>query len=111
MPKTMDEWICEYMYYCRSRKLRPKTMNSYEQTLCLFERWLREARAEKKRKFWSSFTIVVLIIAILYLLFIDLPNPEYGFFHFKGIIEDAASRIHGDHTAVSGVKMIPWMMV
>lgn len=44
MPKTMDEWICEYMYYCRSRKLRPKTMNSYEQTLCLFERWLREAR-------------------------------------------------------------------
>lgn len=31
------------MYYCRSRKLRPKTMNSYEQTLCLFERWLRES--------------------------------------------------------------------
>lgn len=43
MPKTMDEWICEYMYCCHSRKLRPKTMNSYEQTLCLFERWLREA--------------------------------------------------------------------
>jgi len=43
MPKTMEEWICEYMYYCRSRKLRPKTMNSYEQTLWLFERWLRES--------------------------------------------------------------------
>ena len=43
MPKTMDDWISEYMYYCRSKKLRPKTMNSYEQTLWLFERWLRES--------------------------------------------------------------------
>lgn len=37
MPKTMDEWICEYMYYCRSRKLSPKTMSNYEQTLYLFQ--------------------------------------------------------------------------
>ena len=37
--KDFDYYIDEYMYYCRSRQLRPKTMNSYEQTLRLFERW------------------------------------------------------------------------
>lgn len=37
--KDFDFYIDEYMYYCRSRKLRAKTMQSYEQTLRLFERW------------------------------------------------------------------------
>lgn len=32
----------EFMLYCRSRQLREKTMNSYEQALNLFERWCRE---------------------------------------------------------------------
>ena len=37
------EWqIDEYMIYCRSRQLREKTMNSYEQSLHLFARWCRE---------------------------------------------------------------------
>ena len=36
--RDFDYWIDEYMYNCRSRKLRPKTMISYEQTLRLFER-------------------------------------------------------------------------
>lgn len=40
--KNFDFYIDEYMYYCRSRKLRPKTMQSYEQTLRLFERWCEE---------------------------------------------------------------------
>ena len=40
--KDFDYYIDEYMYYCRSRKLRPKTMQSYEQTLRLFERWCKE---------------------------------------------------------------------
>ena len=40
--RDFDYWIDEYMYHCRSRKLRPKTMQSYEQTLRLFERWCRE---------------------------------------------------------------------
>lgn len=31
--KDFDYYIDEYMYYCRSKKLRPKTMQSYEQTL------------------------------------------------------------------------------
>ena len=35
---TFDWQIGEYMVYCRSRQLREKTMNSYEQTLRLFER-------------------------------------------------------------------------
>lgn len=34
--------IEEFMGYCQSKDLRPKTMASYEQTLRLFERWLRE---------------------------------------------------------------------
>lgn len=29
----LDYLICEYMVYCRSRQLRAKTMNSYEQGL------------------------------------------------------------------------------
>ena len=40
--KDFDFYIDEYMYNCQSRRLRPKTMNSYEQTLRLFERWVRE---------------------------------------------------------------------
>ena len=35
---TFDWQIGEYMVYCRSRQLREKTMNSYEQALRLFER-------------------------------------------------------------------------
>lgn len=38
------EWqIDEFMVYCRSRQLREKTMNSYEQTLRLFQRWCEES--------------------------------------------------------------------
>ena len=40
--KNFDYYIDEYLYYCRSRRLRKKTMQSYEQTLRLFERWARE---------------------------------------------------------------------
>lgn len=39
---TFDWQISEYMIYCHSRQLREKTMNSYEQTLRLFERWCDE---------------------------------------------------------------------
>ena len=37
-----DWQIDEFMVYCRSSQLRPKTMQSYEQTLRLFERWLSD---------------------------------------------------------------------
>lgn len=40
--KDFDYYIDEYMYNCRSRKLRPKTMLSYEQSLRLFQRWCLE---------------------------------------------------------------------
>lgn len=40
--QDFDFYIGEYMYYCQSRKLRPKTLSSYEQTLRLFERWVQE---------------------------------------------------------------------
>lgn len=40
--RDFDFYIDEYLYYCQSRRLRPKTMNSYEQTLRLFERWTME---------------------------------------------------------------------
>ncbi len=39
---AFDWQLDEFMVYCRSRQLREKTMNSYEQTLRLFERWCRE---------------------------------------------------------------------
>lgn len=32
----------EFMCYCQSKQLRPKTMQSYEQSLRLFQRWLDE---------------------------------------------------------------------
>ena len=44
---TFDWQISEYMVYCRSRQLREKTMNSYEQALRLFERWCSEQLAWK----------------------------------------------------------------
>ena len=34
--------IALFMDYCMSKQLRPKTMQSYEQALQLFARWLRE---------------------------------------------------------------------
>ena len=37
-----DFQIDEFMIYCRSRELRAKTLESYEHTLRLFERWCRE---------------------------------------------------------------------
>ena len=40
--KDFDHYIDEYLYDCRSRGLREKTMSSYEQTLYLFARWVRE---------------------------------------------------------------------
>ena len=40
--RNFDFFIDEYLYNCQSRRLRPKTMNSYEQTLRLFERWVKE---------------------------------------------------------------------
>ena len=43
MTNLCFDWqIEEYMVYCRSNQLREKTMNSYEQTLRLFERWCKE---------------------------------------------------------------------
>lgn len=40
--RGFDYYIDEYLCFCQSRRLRPKTMQSYEQTLRLFERWARE---------------------------------------------------------------------
>ena len=43
MTNTNFDWqIDEFMVYCRSNRLREKTMNSYEQALRLFERWCKE---------------------------------------------------------------------
>lgn len=41
--QDFDYYIGEYLYYCQSRRLRRKTMESYEQSLRLFERWLFES--------------------------------------------------------------------
>ena len=39
---SFENQINEFMIYCRSTQLRPKTMWSYDQTLRLFERWCEE---------------------------------------------------------------------
>lgn len=39
---NFDYQLDEFMLFCRSRQLREKTMNSYEQALRLFERWCFE---------------------------------------------------------------------
>lgn len=36
---SLDYCIDEFMIYCRSRDLRRRTLDSYEHTLRLFERW------------------------------------------------------------------------
>ena len=41
---TFDWQIDEFMVYCQSKQLRPKSMQSYEQALRLFERWCKEER-------------------------------------------------------------------
>ena len=39
------EWqIDEFLIYCQSKQLRPKTTQSYEQALRLFARWCEEER-------------------------------------------------------------------
>ncbi|MGM9537256.1 MAG: site-specific integrase [Candidatus Onthomonas sp.] len=45
--QDFDYAIDEYLYYCQSRRLRQKTMQSYEQTLRLFERWAKEREGIK----------------------------------------------------------------
>ena len=39
---SFDWQIDEFMVFCRSRQLREKTMDSYEQSLRLFQRWCEE---------------------------------------------------------------------
>lgn len=60
--QDFDFYIDEYMYHCQSRRLRPKTMNSYEQSLRLFERWAREQEgierpAEVKEQTPNSYVV------------------------------------------------------
>ena len=46
MNNTAFDWqIDEFMVYCLSKRLREKTIASYEQSLRLFERWCREQLA------------------------------------------------------------------
>ena len=39
---NLQRMIALFMDYCLSKQLRPKTIQSYEQTLKLFARWLEE---------------------------------------------------------------------
>ena len=45
MTELTFEWqIDEFLIYCHSKQLRPKTTQSYEQALRLFARWCEEER-------------------------------------------------------------------
>lgn len=39
---NLQRMIALFMDYCASKQLRPRTLQSYEQTLRLFARWLRD---------------------------------------------------------------------
>ena len=41
---TFDWQIDEFMVYCQSKQLRPKSMKAYEQALRLFQRWCEDER-------------------------------------------------------------------
>ena len=41
---TFDWQIDEFMVYCQSKQLRPKSMKAYEQALRLFQRWCFDSR-------------------------------------------------------------------
>ena len=47
----LQRMISLYMEDCHIRNLRPKTMDSYEKTLKLFAKWLRETQGVEK---WES---------------------------------------------------------
>ena len=59
--KDFDFYIDEYMYYCQSRHLRPRTLNSYEQTLRLFERWVRELDGQQMMTIPTTMQTAVVI--------------------------------------------------
>ncbi len=40
--RDFEFYIEEYLCYCQSRRLRPKTISSYDQALRLFARWAKE---------------------------------------------------------------------
>ena len=42
--KDFDYYIDEFMYFCKSKRLRPKTLLAYEQSLRLLEKWLKEEK-------------------------------------------------------------------
>ena len=45
---TFDWQIEEFMVYCQSKQLRPKTIASYDQALRLFQRWCEDSRRISK---------------------------------------------------------------
>ena len=70
----LDYLICEYMVYCRSRQLRAKTMNSYEQGLRLFERWCQEQMGvDDANKITENIITSMKMITGFYLLYIAAP--------------------------------------
>lgn len=52
-----DFQLDDFMLYCRTNQLRPKTMASYEQTLRLFQRWLK-VKLRKICHFSAPFLVI-----------------------------------------------------
>ena len=62
--------------------------------------------ASYRKKLWVSFSavIIVVILAFIYLIIHDVPNPEYGIFSFKAFLEETAAFFDSKQT--SGVNHI-----
>lgn len=48
--KNFDYFISEFMYFCKSKQLRPKTLQAYEQTYRLLEKWLKNEKGIEEPK-------------------------------------------------------------
>lgn len=73
---------------------------------------LENELASYRKKLWISFTavIIVVILAFIYLIIHDIPNPEYGIFRFKAFIEETAAIFNSSQT--SGLNhIVDFMMI
>ena len=68
-------------------------------------------KAAKARKFWTTLTIIILAAFVLYLLFFDVPNPEFGLFSVGAVIDEIKAAVSGSHTAGDAVHAVGWLRV
>ena len=76
---SIEYQIDEFMIYCRSRELRAKTLESYEHTLRLFERWCNdELNITQVDQVCSHFAPLCTYITVTEQAYLDLTDEDIG---------------------------------